>query len=65
MSKHRDNYFGKSRGEVAELIPSGVERVLEIGCGEGIFRSNFAQVREYVGVEPDPNAATTLPFGTD
>lgn len=47
-----DNYFKGLRSELRPFIPIGCKRVLEIGCGEGGFRSYFAQDIEYWGVEP-------------
>jgi len=64
MPDAAESYFGNPRRDVAALIPAGVQRVLEIGCGKGMFRSNFTHVDEYVGVEPTPamaaEAATKL-----
>jgi len=64
MPDAAESYFGNPRRDVAALIPAGVQRVLEIGCGKGMFRSNFSRLDEYVGVEPTPamaaEAATKL-----
>ena len=57
MQGNVDHYFGNPRTDVAALIPPGVQTVLEIGCGKGMFRSNFGALREYVGVEPSAAAA--------
>jgi 2-polyprenyl-3-methyl-5-hydroxy-6-metoxy-1,4-benzoquinol methylase len=53
------SYFTNKRAEVAEFLPSSLDslRILEIGCGAGVFRSNFASVGEYWGVEVNPQAA--------
>jgi len=45
------NYYANTRPEVAAFLPDGVTRVLEIGCGLGNFRRNFAAPVEYWGVE--------------
>ncbi|WP_373097931.1 class I SAM-dependent methyltransferase, partial [Zhongshania sp.] len=52
-----DIYYDGSRKDLVELIPSGVKRVLEIGCGKGGFAKNFEGVAEYWGVEPDSASA--------
>jgi SAM-dependent methyltransferase len=57
MQDAAESYFGNPRREVAALIPEGVRAVLEIGCGTGMFRSNFGDVDEYVGIEPTPAMA--------
>ena len=33
--------------------------MLEVGCGEGVFRSNLTKQCEYTGVEPSSTATTT------
>jgi SAM-dependent methyltransferase len=50
-------YFAHGRPEIAALLPPDYQRVLEIGCGEGRFRSNLRQPCHYTGVEPSPAAA--------
>lgn len=35
------------------LLPQQYSKVLEIGCGEGVFRQNLSQDSEFWGVEPD------------
>ena len=51
-AKEDGSYYRGSRPDVFEIVPSGVRRVLEIGCGAGRFRANFPQEVEYWGVEP-------------
>ncbi len=46
------NYYKNQRREVYEMVPSSVARVLEIGCAEGEFKTNFPRDVEYWGVEP-------------
>ena len=53
------DYYKHHRPEVANLLPETYRRVLEVGCGEGVFRSNLSKPCEYTGVEPSPTAATT------
>lgn len=46
-------YFKGHRPELKPFIPKGVKKILEIGCGEGGFRTNFDDDVEYWGVEPN------------
>ena len=51
-------YFQHSRPEMKEFLPSEYKNVLEIGCGEGIFRSNLtSDINELWGIEPSNDAA--------
>lgn len=52
-------YYDYARSEVAEFLPSQYLKVLEIGCGEGNFRSNMKDSCEYWGVEPFGDASKT------
>lgn len=45
-------YYRRARTTAADLIPANYQRVLEIGCAEGIFREYFRKDCEYWGVEP-------------
>ena len=51
------SYYCGSRQDVFALVPQGVRRILEIGCGAGRFRDNFPPDVEYWGVEPVAEAA--------
>jgi SAM-dependent methyltransferase len=47
------------RYDVVERIwPDGVQRVLEVGCGQGSFGARIARRADYLGVEPDPLSAS-------
>ena len=52
-------YFGQDRGEMLPFIPLTAKRILEVGCGEGVFGAQLKQRQqaEVWGVEPDPAAA--------
>ena len=50
-------YYGYDRPEVARLLPSQYYKVLEIGCGEGIFHTHLNKNCEYWGIEPFEAAA--------
>jgi 2-polyprenyl-3-methyl-5-hydroxy-6-metoxy-1,4-benzoquinol methylase len=50
-------YFKNLRSEMCEFLPVRYERVLEIGCGEGLFRANLTLPNTYVGVEPEAKPA--------
>lgn len=52
MKNDINDYYELKRKEMRELLPECPLNVLEIGCGEGAFRENFLQVKEYWGVEP-------------
>jgi cyclopropane fatty-acyl-phospholipid synthase-like methyltransferase len=54
------DYFSNPRGDIITLLPSKVERVLEVGCGSGetlnIIKSRFPDATT-VGIELSENAA--------
>ncbi|MEO9063696.1 MAG: hypothetical protein ABI277_05155, partial [Burkholderiaceae bacterium] len=53
-------YFGNARPDMIALVPAGVRRLLDIGCGEGGFGARLAAERpgvEVWGVEPMPASA--------
>jgi len=54
---HIKEYYQGSRPEVASLINHAPKRVLEIGCGDGSFRSLLKGQFEYWGIEPFSEAA--------
>lgn len=43
-----DDYFSKERPEMMEFIPEDVDKVLDVGCGEGVFGQ---QIKEKLDVE--------------
>lgn len=51
-----DIYFQGYRTELKPFIPENAKKILEIGCGEGGFYSNFDANVEYWGVEPNNDA---------
>ena len=58
VSKKVDSYYRNARPEIAQFVPYGVERVLDIGCGGGEFGRLLKEhgVREVHGVEIVPQA---------
>ena len=46
-----DTYYSGKRQDMLKFIDIKANRILEIGCGEGNFATNFTDV-EYWGVEP-------------
>ncbi|MDN3679442.1 class I SAM-dependent methyltransferase [Vibrio tapetis subsp. quintayensis] len=53
MNEFQDDYRMHRREEVVGFLPKNYKRVLEIGCGSAIFRTNLDTNIEYWGVEPD------------
>ena len=53
------DYFRQERRDVEALIPEGIRRVLDIGCGEGILGRRLLRkgVEEVIGIEVDPSVA--------
>lgn len=52
------NYHTHQRPEMTQFLPDSYHRVLEIGCGNGVFKQNLSQTpEEYWGIELDPGAA--------
>jgi len=52
------SYYGQSREEIMSLIPPNRRRILEIGCGEGLFSEKITGAEERWGVEPNEAAAS-------
>ncbi len=52
-----DHYFFQRRGEIIALIPERRRRILEIGCGAGIFAASIEGAEEIWGIEPTAHAA--------
>ena len=55
----QDQYYHYERNEMLEFIPPTARRILEVGCGAGLFGAGLKSKRgcEVWGVEPDPGAA--------
>ncbi len=53
------NYFADERAEMAALVPSNVERILDVGCGNGGFGAALKRARpaEVWGIEMVPKVA--------
>lgn len=52
FNSKQSSYYKGDRKEVSSLIDKRYKRILEIGCGDGEFASNFTEC-EYYGVEPN------------
>jgi len=57
MSSINNRYHKHDRSEVSIVIPETYSKILEIGCGEGEFRSTITKANEYWGIEPDKGVA--------
>jgi 2-polyprenyl-3-methyl-5-hydroxy-6-metoxy-1,4-benzoquinol methylase len=53
------SYYTNHRAEMIPFLPNHYSRVLEIGCGEGLFRNHLHSVGEYWGIELSAQAATS------
>lgn len=62
MLKPADEYFQGQRSDVADLVPGGCTRVLDVGCGYGGLGRNLRArgVAQVFGVEINPDAASQL-----
>jgi len=47
-----ESYYKCSRNEMIPLLPEKYSKVLEIGCGTGVFRGNLELNNQYWGIEP-------------
>ncbi len=58
LSTKPGDYYSHSRTEMARFVPKGAQRILDVGCGEGIFGLHLKQTRsvEVHGVELSPSA---------
>jgi 2-polyprenyl-3-methyl-5-hydroxy-6-metoxy-1,4-benzoquinol methylase len=48
------NYYSIERGDILELLPRGVQHLLDVGCGEGVTGASAKKlcgVQEVVGIE--------------
>ncbi len=58
-AREENNYYAQTRPEMLEFIPRSAKRILEIGCGQGLFANLVKKNRqaEIWGVEKEPSAA--------
>lgn len=51
-------YYAQTRKEMLPFIPSNARKILEVGCGQGIFSAQLiTEKREIWGVELNPESA--------
>ena len=62
LQKPMDKYFQGQRSDVADLVPVGCTRVLDVGCGYGGLGRNLIArgISQVCGVEINPDAAPQL-----
>jgi ribosomal protein L11 methylase PrmA len=55
----QETYFQFQRSEMLPFVPASAKRVLDVGCGAGLFSRALKHKlgAEVWGVEPDPDAA--------
>ena len=51
------NYYNQSRPEMIRILPEKRQKILEIGCSEGLFSESITDATEKWGVEPSQTAA--------
>ncbi len=53
----KNDYFRQERRDVETLIPSGVKRILDVGCGEGLLGRRLLEkgANEVFGIEFSPD----------
>ncbi|VAX28805.1 Glycosyltransferase, partial [hydrothermal vent metagenome] len=53
-----DDYFRQERRDVETLVPNGVKRILDVGCGEGLLGRRLLEkgASEVFGIEFSPDA---------
>jgi glycosyltransferase involved in cell wall biosynthesis/2-polyprenyl-3-methyl-5-hydroxy-6-metoxy-1,4-benzoquinol methylase len=58
MDTKTGDYYRQERREVEALIPQNTMRVLDVGCGEGVFGKRLLErgVKEVTGIEINPDA---------
>jgi 2-polyprenyl-3-methyl-5-hydroxy-6-metoxy-1,4-benzoquinol methylase len=61
LSTKPDQYFSQLRPEMAAFVPQTAKRILDVGCGEGIFGNHLKETlgAEVWGVELIPSVADT------
>ena len=57
VSGEAAGYYGLDRREMRQFLPERYTRVLEVGCGEGLFSASLDGAERW-GVEPNDAAAT-------
>lgn len=55
--KNSQNYYQRDRQEMRPFLPEHYSKILEVGCGEGNFRSTLSLKNEYWGVEQNIHSA--------
>ncbi len=60
-------YYGYSRSELLEFVPPNAKKILDIGCGEGLFIKNIKKITkaETWGLELMPEIADKAKFNVD
>ena len=67
LSEKPSNYYVFCRKEMLEFVPEDSRRILEVGCGEGLFSEELKKTlqAEVWGIEADSNAAEKAKSKTD
>ena len=61
MDKKPEGYYSEQRKEMVEFLPRNAKKVLDAGCGEGLFGKLVKETTgaEVWGIELDEKAAAT------